>query len=167
MSEGLKNSTKKTARWAIAALKHIACSNLSRRGEVAKTSKLKSLEDDPDFQELRKLTGYSIEQEKKDEVRLAKRLTKLRAKLKKGWTLQLWRNTTPHNMWLESANGKSTYNLDGDERVLFRELKKHCKLKEKKGTVQYPAMFSRRFHPSDEGQAQHEIWEYDPKKDIE
>lgn len=91
---------------------------------------------------------------------------KLLTKLKKGWTLHLWRNSSPHNMWLESPRGKSDYHLDSREDwQLFRDLKARCRLRSKEGTVQYAGMFGRMFRPKDEGLAMHEIWEFDPDKE--
>ena len=87
-------------------------------------------------------------------------------KLKKGWTLHLWRNTTPHNIWLESPKGKSDYHLDvREDRGLFMWLREHCSLRRKEGVVQYPASYARMFRPADNGLAAEEIWEYDESKD--
>lgn len=84
-------------------------------------------------------------------------------KLRDGWTLQIWRNTTPHNVWLEGPDDE--IHLEGKDRQLFKTLRERCKLQKKEGVVQYPAMFGRIFQPTDEGMAAHEIWEYDPSKE--
>lgn len=80
-------------------------------------------------------------------------------KLKNGWTLHIWRNSSPHNIWLSGP--RKELHFEGADRMWFGKLKKYCKLKSLEGTVTYPNTY---FRGSDAGQPIHEIWEFDPEK---
>lgn len=102
------------------------------------------------------------------EIYTTKRLNKKQRKLyneclkilRRGGTLNLWRGSSPHNLWIESKTGRarlSGYHFGAGDGLVWPLLKQKCKIISEKGRVHYPGIF----RGSDHGQAEHTIWAYD------
>jgi len=78
-------------------------------------------------------------------------------KFKAGWTLHLWRGTTPSNHWMESPKGRKEVQIDGTDSNFLRRT---AKVVEEKGTVFAPGIF----FSGQNGLPEHMIFAYENKE---
>ena len=81
-------------------------------------------------------------------------LRDLLKKFKAGWTLHLWRGTTPSNHWMESPKGRKEVQIDGTDSNFLRRT---AKVAVENGTVYAPGIF----FTSQNGLPEHTIFVYE------
>jgi hypothetical protein len=83
----------------------------------------------------------------------AQEVKRLLKKIKAGWTMHIWRSTTPSNYWMESPKRRKEIQLDV---VTFARLRKYVEPIESIGRVFAPSfLFS-----SQNGMSEHEVFAY-------